>query len=99
MDNMNNIYKCDTCGEYFTQNEIYIIHEKGCYEADYGVASDFDHLTYYDNTIGACPFCRGISFKKGSICKICEKFIPYDLSDVDNICDDCYYDNINKSGE
>ena len=25
---MNKIYKCDTCGGYFTEDEILIIHEK-----------------------------------------------------------------------
>lgn len=96
---MNKIYKCDTCGNYFTEDEILTINKRGSYEMDYGVASDFPNLSYYENEVEVCPFCRGISFKKGSICKICEKFVPYDLSTVDDICDDCYYDNLNKSGE
>lgn len=86
---MNNIYKCDTCGNYFTKDEILIYHE----------TNDNDLNYYYDTEVELCPFCRGTSFKKGSICKVCKKFVSYDLTNEDNICDDCYYDNLNKSGE
>ena len=93
------ICKCDICGQYFTNDEIVVIHEKGCYETDYGVEPDFTGYHYYTNEKEVCPFCRNSSFKKGSICKICEKFVPYDLSNDDYICDDCYYDNLEKSGD
>ena len=40
------ICKCDICGQYFTNDEIVVIHEKGCYETDYGVEPDFTGYQY-----------------------------------------------------
>lgn len=99
------MYRCKECDYIF--EELMELHtESGCYEADYGVYSDFpDHHYYSSITYQGCPNCRAFedNIEKVDICDGCERYYPLDgLSNYiegnfGNICEQCW-DKYNIGG-
>lgn len=87
---MDKAFKCSACGKVFLADEMRTtIHPGGCYEADYGVFSEFDSHNYYSAyELNTCPECwrteEDTTFTSGYICNLCEGFDPY--MDEDSIC-------------
>ncbi len=86
------MYKCSECDAQF--EDLVEIHKPGgCYEADYGVYSDFDSHTYYAAVdYMGCPHCGAHEDDCYELeeCERCGCF----ADDVDRGLCDCCYDEL-----
>lgn len=85
------MYKCSECDTIF--EELIEIHEPGgCYEADYGVYSDFESHNYYPPVeYMGCPHCKAHADDCYELveCERCGELVD-EL--WDGMCDCCHDD-------
>lgn len=85
------MYKCSECDAVF--EDLIEIHKSGgCYEADYGVYSDFDSHTYYPavDYLG-CPHCHASEDDCYEL-EECERCGEFTDEVYRGLCDSCYSD-------
>lgn len=89
------MYKCSECGAVF--EDLAECHQEGgCYEADFGVYSDFPDHHYYPavDYIG-CPECGADEDCCDELveCDRCSTFVEETYETVfGSLCDNCYDD-------
>ena len=54
------IYCCEECGKYFTDNQM--DEKQICNEEYYGVSGQFAYNTY--SNVGCCPHCKSTDYKE-----------------------------------